>query len=84
MSDETVYGLTVPALPQGAIPLHILLVVEILKEDGERMLLTLSDNDLKVWEAAGFSVWLDESVRKQLRTPHAGYDGGTPPGGPTG
>jgi hypothetical protein len=80
VGEETVYGLTVPSLPNDCIPLHILIVVEVLQGSGERLLITLSDNDLKVWEAAGFSVWLDESVRKQLRTPHAGYDGGSPPG----
>lgn len=75
-----IYGLTLPELPEGTMPLRALMLVEVLMPDGKRMLLNLSTQDIQVWEVAGMAVWLDQSVRNQLGGGPPRYDGGSPGG----
>jgi hypothetical protein len=67
-----IYGLTLPELPQGTMPLRAVMIVEILTPQGVRLLLTLSTDDVQTWEAAGMAAFLDESSRTQMKQPPAG------------
>lgn len=72
--SETLYGMTIDPLPEGLIATNAVVIVEVMNAEGERALISMTTN-LTVWDAAGYSVYLDESVRSQMRKPWTGYDG---------
>lgn len=81
MANNSIYGLTLPELPPGTMPLRAVMLVEVLMPDGQRMLLNLSTQDIQTWEVAGMAVWLDQSVRNQLSEGRPGKNGGLGGGG---
>lgn len=61
------HGLKIPDLPEGAVPLRVLALVEVLTTDGSRQVVVAATDDILTWEAAGMAVWLDQRCRSLMQ-----------------
>ena len=61
-----IHGLKIPDLPEGALPLRCVALVECLMDDGKRVVRLAATDDLMTWEVAGMAAFLDEYCRNQM------------------
>jgi hypothetical protein len=61
-----VFGVEMPDLPEGAVPLDVVCLVKALDAEGRMMLCERSSDGLTRWEALGMATTFADSMRARL------------------